>query len=143
MTDQDPESQPTDNTFMTPPTGKKVLVGPESVEPGKVLAMVSYAGIFISIPLGVIPMFMRDNEFAMYHGKQATASFIIAFALGIILSVVIAVTCGFGVILLPIMFLPLATAIHGLIIASKGEMKEPFGVFGLGNKLFGSLNPGP
>lgn len=130
-----------------PPPGKKVLTGEASVAPGKGLALLAYTGVFVGLPLGFIPILMRDNAFALYHGKQAVASYLLAviaiFGLTIVVSAISVVTCGIGSILMilifPLLALPVVTAIHGIVIVSEGGFREPWGVFGLADKLFAGI----
>jgi hypothetical protein len=105
--------------------------------------MLSYVGIFIGFPLSLVPLIQKDNAFALYHARHATASWIVYLILAVFVFVITMVTCGLGAVLMPLMFLPWITAIHGLTVANNGEWREPFGVFGLGDKFFGSLQPNP
>jgi hypothetical protein len=115
--------------------------GADPVAAGKSWAMLSYAGIFIGVPLSVVPLIQKDNAYALYHAKHATGAWIIGMIIAIVVSIITVVTCGFGMVLFPLCFLPWATAIHGLMIANNGEWREPFGVFGTGEKFFGSIQP--
>ncbi len=125
-----------------------LLPAPPS-DQGKMWAAVSYAGFLFGLPLGVIPMIQRNDAFALFHGKQSTAVYLVTFVSSLLLffliSVVSAVTCGVGMILYPLMFLPglwlLVVGIHGLILSLNGELKEPVATFGLGEKMFGSIKP--
>jgi hypothetical protein len=123
---------------------------------GKMWAAVSYAGFLFGLPLGIIPMIQRDDAFALFHAKQATAVWLVTFVSAVVLSIVVTVvsivTCGFGAILYPLVFLPglwlFAVGIHGLILSINGEAREPIATFGLGEKIFGSIKtkdvlPGP
>lgn len=124
--------------------------GPVS-EQGKLWAILSYAGFFIGLPLGIIPLVMRDDAFALRHAKTATAVWLGAFgatiALSMIFGVITAVTCGLGAVLFPILFLPapwaLVVGIHGLVLAVNGSWDEPIGGLRLGDKLFGSIEVKP
>lgn len=114
---------------------------------GKMVAAIGYAGFFFGLPLGVIGLFMRDDAFALEHGKHATAVWLLHFVLVLVLSFIISaiatVTCGLGAILYPIVLIPAlagaGTSIHGLILALQGDDSEPFGGFGLGPMLFASI----
>jgi hypothetical protein len=123
----------------------------EVTDRGKMLAALGYGGFFFGFPLGVIPLLMRDDEFALEHGKHATASWLLHFVLVMLLSAVVTViatvTCGFGAILFPIILLPwvagMVTAVHGLILSLNGDDAEPLGGMGLGNMVFGSISVNP
>lgn len=121
---------------------------PSSVDAGKTWAFLSYASLFIGFPICIVPLIQKDNAFALYHSKHACAAVIVQYVLGAIVGVFAVVTCGFGAIAIPIVFLPMISAIHGLVIVNSGEWREPVLLFGIGEKLFGSLravtraNPG-
>jgi uncharacterized membrane protein len=92
---------------------------------------------------------LRDDRFALFHAKNATAVFLLTIVSSIVLSVVIsviaAVTCGIGSILYILVFVPwlwmVVVGIHGLILSLNGQQQEPIAVFGLGEKVFGSIKP--
>ena len=88
-------------------------------------------------------MAQKDNAYSLYHSKQAGAAYIIGAVLGIIVGIITMITCGFGAVLIPVIFLPLISAVHGLILVNNGEVREPAMVFGLGDKIFGSIQPKP
>ena len=111
------------------------------IDAGRGWAYLAYASMFVGLPLFIVPFVQRDNRFALYHAKQAGGIFVIGFALGAVLAIVTVVTCGIGVLLFPIALLPMISAIHGLILTSNGEYKEPALVFGVGDKLFGGIQP--
>jgi len=122
---------------------------------GKMWAILSYVGLIFWLPLGAIPLIMRDDSYALYHGKNAIAVWLGGLIASIVLWVVITVvgmlTC-FGFLLSPIAFLPqlwwLITGVHGLIVTLNAKWQEPMLVFGLGDKLFANIKtkdalPGP
>lgn len=106
-------------------------------------AYLAYASFFVGLPVWIIPLAQRENPFALYHAKQAGASYILGFAVAMVVGVIAVVTCGFGAVLLPLAFFPVITSIHGLILVNNGEVREPMLVFGVGDKLFGSVQPKP
>ena len=87
---------------------------------GKSLAILSYALNFVGIPFFLVPLIMRDNEFALFHAKQCFILWLGGIAAGI-LSVLL-----FCIVWI---FLPLAGIfllvlnIIGLVNAAKGEAK--------------------
>jgi len=111
------------------------------------IAAVAYGGFFLGWPLGVIPLLMRDDDFALYHGRHATAlwlvHFVMVMALTMVLTVIGFLTCGFGYILFPVIFIPvifgMISSVHGLVLALNGERKEPIFGMGLGEMLFSSI----
>lgn len=119
----------------------------EPSDQGKMWAAVSYGSFFFGFPLGVIPLALRDDEFALYHARHATAVWVLHFALIMILTMVLSVisfvTCGLGGLLFPILLVPAAmgavTSIHGVVLALNGERQEPMGGLGLGEMLFSTI----
>lgn len=124
-----------------PPT--QVSFDPGTIEQGKTLAYLSYASYFVGLPIWLIPIIQKDNAFSLYHAKQAGASYILGMGAAMIIGVIAVVTCGLGAVLFPLALFPLITSIHGLILVSNGEVREPALVFGLGDKLFTSIQPKP
>ncbi|MEQ1505148.1 MAG: hypothetical protein ABMB14_23135 [Myxococcota bacterium] len=120
---------------------------PVASDQGKMWALLSYASFFFMFPLGVIPLLQRDDPFALYHAKHATAVWLVWFVsstlLTVLYSVITFVTCGFGGLLFPIILLPLPwvmiVGVHGAILSMNGEWAEPIGGFGLGEILFKSI----
>jgi hypothetical protein len=120
----------------------------ETTSDGRLWAALAYGAVFTGLPLGIIPLAMQEDEFAVYHARHIVAvqvAFLIAFgvlmAVGFVLGFV---TCGLGYILiLPIVvllaFWPLATGIHGLLLAINGEWQEPILSFGLGEKYLSNI----
>ncbi len=115
----------------------------ETVEQGKTWAFLAYASFFVGLPVWIIPLAQRDNAYALYHAKQAGASYLLGAAVAMVVAIIAVITCGIGAILFPLALFPLVTSIHGLLIVNNGEAREPMLVFGLGDKLFGSLEPKP
>lgn len=117
-------------------------------EDGRLWAILSYAGFLVGLPLGVIPMLMRNDAYALHHGKVATSVYLGAFLTGLVVFVVGTVfsfvTCGLGsVLMIPALMAvgvwPLVTSVHGLYLTINRDWAEPFGDFGLAERLFGSL----
>jgi hypothetical protein len=119
----------------------------EVTEQGKLMAALSYGSFFFGVPLGVLPLIQRDDPFALFHAKHATAVWLVTLvatvALTLVYSLITFVTCGFGGILFPILLLPfpwaLTVAVHGLVLSMNGQYQEPLGAFGLGELMFGSI----
>ncbi len=122
------------------------------------LAVMSYGGLFLGLPLGILPMIQRDDAFALFHAKQSMV-IVLQFVLLIVLYMgcfaasfaAFFVTCGMSnfltvplLMLFAIFFLlPGVPALHGLILAGNGEMTAPIGTFGLAGLLFGGLECKP
>lgn len=121
----------------------------EVSQSGKIWALVSYAAHFFAIPVGIIPLVMGDDPYAVHHAKHAVAVYIGTLMAGVALSVVFIplAFCTFGastLLLIPLGIIlgawPLIHAIHGIIITLNGHWEEPVGTFGLGDRFFGALH---
>lgn len=112
---------------------------PEEIEAGKMFAMLSYASMFLGFPVCILPLAMRDNAFALYHAKQATVVYLAGMLAGVAFMFIYLVTCGIGILFLPLIFLLWVPTIHGLILAGGGKVEEPIGLFGLADRIFGGL----
>lgn len=73
---------PAPPTPPAPPAPTPAAGGP--TDEGKLFAILSYALNFIGLPFWIVPVIQRNNEFALYHAKQAGAIWVIAFANAII-----------------------------------------------------------
>ena len=76
--------------------------------------------LFIGIPFFLLPLIMRNNNFALYHAKQCLILWLTGAILGT-LSAILTVVC-IGAIMLPIVGIALLVfTIMGLIKAVNGE----------------------
>jgi uncharacterized membrane protein len=112
---------------------------PEISQDGRTWAYVAYASMFVGFPLFLVPMLQRNDAFALFHAKQAAVAYIAMIALFFAYGFISIITCGFGAVLFPMVLLPYVPMIHGVLLVSNGEWKEPIGVFGLGNTLFAGV----
>jgi len=104
----------------------------DPVEEGKMFAMLAHASVLVGIPLFVIPMAQRENEFALHHGKAAAVNFIFfMIALGITM-----ISCG---LLFPVIFLVYIPMIVGCVNAANGEQASFWAWGGIGERLFPGL----
>ncbi len=112
------ESAPAD----APAEAAVITVDAKEFEEGKIFAILSYVLSLVGIPFFLIPLIMRNNEYALYHAKQC----LMLCIAGIILFTISAPLCAIciGFILLPAagIFL-LVLTIMGLINATKPELK--------------------
>ncbi len=106
-------------------------------------ALLSYASMFFGFPVFIFPLAMKEDEFSVYHARQAGAVYILWLILFAAIMILSFVTCGFGAFAVPIIFLVYIPTIHGMILAAQGEMREPMLVFGLGDKIFGGIQAKP
>ena len=115
---------------------------------GKMWAILSYAGMFTGLPIGLVPLVMRDDPYAVEHARHAVGNFVgmtIAVLLVMVLMMPVTMcTFGFGAFLLfpllmPLVVWPIVTNLHGIALVANEEWVEPIGGFGIGNALFGSI----
>jgi len=145
-------TEPSDDSLPTPVNSPPVVDAPapaaapevdgptaEQIEQGKMWAILSYASMFVGFPVCVLPLAIRDNEFALYHARHATIVYLAAMVLSVAFVFIYLITCGIGILFLPLLFLLWVPTIHGFVLAAGGKMEEPMGLFGLGDKVFGSL----
>lgn len=148
------DATPPDGTPVPPGGLRADLLAPPSpaglpgardavAEAGKIWAFASYASLFVGFPLFLIPMIQRDNAFALHHARHAAACFLGLLGLSLGIGVLSIVTCGIGAFLFPIALLPYVPAVHGLMLVSDGKWGEPYGVFGIGDRLFGTITAKP
>ncbi len=95
-------------------------------------------GLVIS-PAWIIPLVTRDNAFSLYHAKQAAVLNIFGFIAVTVVSVITAVTCGFGGIIGIGLLAFLYPWIMGLVYAAQGQYR-PMPWFGdLADRWFGGV----
>lgn len=121
--------QPPTSLEPTPPTG----VTSES----RLMAGLSYASMFTGFPLFLIPLLQKNDDFAMFHARQAAEAYVVAVVLFFAINIIGVVTCGFGYLLFPLLFFPWLPAIHGVVLVLNDERKAPMGTFGLADKMLG------
>jgi hypothetical protein len=120
----------------------------DTTNDGRMWAALSYGGVFVGLPLGLVPLVQRNDAFALHHAKQALgvqfatfASYLLGFAAALGLFFV---TCGMSnfvaiPLLAALMLWPVGQGVHGLILALDGDWTPPLGSFGLGDRLFASV----
>ncbi len=112
---------------------------PPITQEGRTWAYLSYASMFLGLPLFIVPFIQRNDAFALYHAKQAAVAYLMMVVLVVLYFAISIVTCGIGTLLFPMVMLPYVPMIHGFVLVSNGEWKEPIGILGLGDKLFGGV----
>ena len=115
---------------------------------GKMWAVLCYLTMIMGLPLAIIPLVQRDDDFALYHARHALAAYL-AFTVVFVLFTALTVPLGLctlgmsTIVTLPATILmllwPLAVTVHGVILTINGERSEPVGVFGLGDMMFGNV----
>ncbi len=101
----------------------------EDVENGKVFAILGYLVSFIWL----VPLFQRDNAFALYHAKQALTYNLLIIVSMIPISIIGLLTFGCGYVL----FLPLMYPwIMGLVYAVQGRYEPMPWIGSMGEDWF-------
>ena len=93
------------------------------------MALISHSSTLMGLPLFLIPMLQKENDFAIHHAKSAAVNFIF-FWLVLVFGIV---TCGFGLLLLPVAYIPM---IVGFVKAINGELAGPWAWGGTGERMF-------
>lgn len=104
----------------------------QDIESGKALALVSHASLLVGLPLFLIPMVTRDNQFALHHAKAAAVTF---GALWIAAGLTV-VTCG---LLFPLLFLCYVPMLVGFVKAANGDLAGSWGGGNLGEQIFSGV----
>ncbi len=104
----------------------------DSIEAGKAMALLSHASVLLGLPLFVIPMMQRDNDFALVHSKAAAVNFIF-FIVALTLTMM---TCGLA---FPLIFLVYVPMIIGCVDAMNGRRPGALAWGGSGEKMFAGL----
>lgn len=114
------------------PVGSSPMTEKEISE-GKAFAILCYAINLLGWPFWIVPLVMRNNEFALYHAKQAMMAWIagaVIAAVGFVLGFVLSFVC-IGFIVLPIaivgvVVLALVWNIMGIMNAANGRCQPLF-----------------
>ncbi len=85
----------------------------QTIEDGRLMAVLSYFSVIFGIPVFVVPMIQRENEFALHHAKAAGLIFVACtFMLTLALT-----NCA---VFLPLVFVCYIPALIGLYRAAGG-----------------------
>jgi uncharacterized membrane protein len=93
------------------------------VQDGKVFAILCYVINILGFPFWLVPLILRNNDFALYHAKQCLMLWIFGVIGGIVGTVLIPVFCIGAVILGVVIVAMLVFNIIGLINALNGLTK--------------------
>jgi uncharacterized membrane protein len=100
--------------------------------------LLSYAGNFVQVPFWIVPLFMRDNAFSLYHAKQCLTLFIFTLP-AIIISVLLIWVCV-GIVLLPLVAIGnIVLLIMGMINVSNNLTKPLPLIGGLAESWFDGI----
>ena len=95
----------------------------KEVGEGKAFAIISYVLNFLRLPFWLVPLIMRDNDFALYHAKQCMLLWIAAMV-ATVAAVPLVFLCGIGIpIIIGIAIAAIVLNVIGLINASNGRAK--------------------
>lgn len=128
----DTPSNPVPPAPPTPPAPTPAADGP--TDEGKLFAILSYALNFIGLPFWIVPVFQKNNEFALYHAKQAMFMWLAAFAVYIVAFI--------AMFVLVAIFAPLACIVQ-ILIAGVGISMLILNILGLINAINAKMVPVP
>lgn len=100
--------------------GETPVIGEQEIEEGKAFAILSYVLSLIGLPFFIIPLVMRNNDFALFHAKQCLMIWIVGVVGGTV-GAVLSIICIGVVIAIAVGLFCLVVSIMGLIHAVKGE----------------------
>lgn len=124
------------------PVGSSPMTEKEISE-GKAFAILCYAINLLGWPFWIVPLVMRDNDYALYHAKQAMMAWItsvVIAAVGGVLGFVLSFIC-IGFIVLPIAILTVVVLglvwnIMGIMNAANGRCQPLFVIGGQAENWF-------
>jgi uncharacterized membrane protein len=97
-------------------------MSPQEIEEGKVFAVLSYVLCIFGVPFWILPLVMRNNDFALFHAKQCLMLWLAGFAGSAIAAALMLVLVGF--VLLPVLLIVLLVLlVIGLVGAINGQAK--------------------
>ncbi|HEX2838490.1 MAG TPA: DUF4870 domain-containing protein [Phycisphaerales bacterium] len=137
-----PNSQPDATAPVTsiPPAAAEVTseISADEIAKGKLFALLSYACNFINVPFWVVPLFMRDNRFSLYHAKQCLTLFIFVVPAAIV-SAILIYACV-GIVLLPaVLITNVVFMVIGMMNVSN-QLTKPLPFIGkFGEKWFANI----
>lgn len=98
---------------------KPVGTGGNDVDDNKMIALLSY--IIFFIPLLV----QKDSPFVKFHAKQGLVLFLFDVIIGIVSTVFVTITLGFGALIIWVLYIPpLVLAIMGIMNVLNGKMVQ-------------------
>jgi uncharacterized membrane protein len=100
----------------------------QEIADGKAMAILSYVINFVSLPFFIIPLVIRNNEFALFHAKQSLMIWIIG-AVGYAVGSILTLVCIGVVVIIAVFVFVVVVNIIGIINAVNGQFK-PLPVIG-------------
>ena len=102
------------------------------VEKGRLMAIFSHCSVLFGIPVFLVPMVQRDNEFALHHARAAAVIFLACTAM-----LVAALTnCA---VFLPLVFVCYIPALIGIFRAAAGVKAGTAALGTAGERIFGRI----
>ena len=111
----------------------------ETIEAGKLLAILSYAALPFGAPAFIIPMITRDNAYALQHAKYAGAIFIAGLVVFVVTFAAAFISCGLGTPLVGITLFFIVPSIQGFLAALNGTEEVPMVVGPWAEKMFAGV----
>jgi len=109
----------------TPPAGLPTntpAMDAKEIDDGKTFAILSYVISLIGLPFFIVPLVMRNNDFALYHAKQCLMLWIAGAIGGAICSILSFLCIGF--LLIPVLLIGmLVLEVMGILNAVGGKVK--------------------
>lgn len=103
------------------PPARYAEITAREIGAGKPLAFLCYLLNFFLIPFWIIPLVLRNNQFALFHAKQSLMLWIYAI-IGFLVSGGLIFAFGIGLFLLPIWFVAVGVEnVFGMVNASCGR----------------------
>ncbi len=121
-------------------------IPPEEIALGKAIAVIVYAINLIGLPLWILPILLRDNDFSLYHGKQAMMLWLTGLVLGVVntvLTVIPVIGCVTLVTWPLIVVTMVVLDLIGLVNAAKGRIEPVPFVGRLADEWFAGIRKPP
>lgn len=121
-----------------PAPGSGPQLPEQEITAGKTFAILSYVINILGLPFCLVPLITRDNDFSLYHAKQAFVVWLIQL-IGYIIGIILLYVCIGAVVLPAVWVLGLVLNIIGLMNAVNGQCKPLVMIGGLAEKWFAGL----
>lgn len=100
------------------------------VDEGRAMAIAAYFSVLFGVPVFLVPLLMRSNEFALHHARSAGAIYLVCTGMLALATV----NCA---VFLPLAFVCYIPALIGVYRASAGVEAGTSAMGPLGHKVFG------
>ncbi len=139
MSDANPNPESTHTPHTPPPVPTATPVpfpagsapmSEKDVNEGKAFAIISYVLNFFRLPFWLVPLIMRNNEYALYHAKQCMILWLLGMVSGVICIPLAFIPCVGWVAIVVMLVGILVINVLGLINAMNGQAK-PLPIIGV------------